>query len=72
MAQAFYGRLKAYEHTIGNQAELVDALRRNVWREQPVDAQAVAYLADYMQRNYLSLKAQSARALMQGRIVFLS
>ncbi len=68
MAQAFYGRLKAY----GDAATLEEALRRNVWREKPVKPESVASLADYMRRNREALQTQSPEALMQGEIIFLS
>jgi cytochrome b pre-mRNA-processing protein 3 len=70
MAQAFYGRLKAYEESIHDQTALGEALRRNVWREQPVAAAAIAELAAYMQRNHKALQSQPINGLMNGSIQF--
>ena len=67
MAQAFYGRLKAYgKQAIGDETALAEALRRNVWRDQPVADEAVTALAAYMRRNYQSLRAQPVRSLLRG------
>lgn len=70
MAQAFYGRLKAYAQAIDDSNALAETLRRNVWREQPIGAGAVASLAAYIQRNHEQLKLQSIDALIQGHVVF--
>lgn len=53
-ANAFYGRLTAYE-TARGQAELAEALARNLWRGADTDARAMA-LAAY---------AEAARAYLQ-------
>src|ERR1700722_14709421 len=50
MAQAFYGRMKAYKETIGDETILAEALIRNAYREKPVSREAVASLAAYMGR----------------------
>ena len=59
MAQAFYGRLKAYGDTIDNTSQLMEALRHNVYREQPVSAETLQALAAYVQKNHRQLQAQS-------------
>ena len=69
MAEAFYGRLRAYGDSIGDGLALSEALKRNTYREKAVDADA---LAAYMQRNRAKLQQQSLAAIMQGNIVFLS
>lgn len=70
MAQAFYGRLKAYSDSMDDDAAFAEALKRNAYREQPVADDAVSALAAYMQRNRIALRAQPAEALMQGSVVF--
>jgi len=70
MAQAFYGRLKAYGSAIGDEAALVEALQRNAYREQPVPGHAIKALAAYVRRNHQALQAQSVEALIQGNIIF--
>ena len=69
MAQAFYGRLKAYSDSIGDELALAEALKRNIYREKALDAAA---LAAYMQRNHAALRQQPLDAIMQGNIVFSS
>jgi cytochrome b pre-mRNA-processing protein 3 len=71
MAQAFYGRLKAYEESVGKEGALEDAMRRNVWREQPAPDASVNALADYTRRNYQSLRTQPLDAVLHGHIEFL-
>ena len=71
MAQAFYGRMKAYEETIGDETSLAEALVRNAYREKAVVREAVASLAAYMGRNHRALQKRSVDALMQGGITFL-
>ena len=68
MAQAFYGRLKSYQESIHDEALLIEALRRNVYREGPVTHEALASLAGYMQSRYAALKARSVQELMQGNL----
>ena len=72
MAQAFYGRLKTYGESIADEAALVEALKRNVYREKMVTQEAAAALAVYMGRNQKALAQQSPEALMRGNISFLS
>lgn len=56
MAQAFYGRMNAYAETIGDETKLKEALKRNVWREQPVEEKSLAALAQYARRHADSLR----------------
>jgi cytochrome b pre-mRNA-processing protein 3 len=72
MAQAFYGRKKAYEDALGDETALAEALRRNVYREQEVAAECPASLAAYMGRNHKQLQQQPLDAILQGRIQFSS
>jgi len=72
MAQAFYGRKKAYMDANGEEMALRDALLRNVYRQKDVPAECVASLAAYMARNYRALQGQHVDAMMQGRLVFSS
>lgn len=72
MAQAFYGRKKAYSEAMGDETALAEALLRNVYREKEVPAECVASLAAYMGRNQRALQAQSVDAIMSGQISFSS
>ncbi len=73
MAQALYGRIKAYEDGLGERgdAALEVALRRNLYgtlREvRPADLAAVAA---YVRRQHAALAAQPFPELQAGRIQF--
>lgn len=72
MAEAFYGRVGAYEQALDAGAEgrasLVDALSRNVFGEDA--APAAAPLADYAIAADAALKDQAAAAIADGAITF--
>jgi len=70
MAQAFYGRMKAYRDAASDETALAEALARNVYREQPVRPESVASLAAYMGRNRAALHAQTVESMMMGVINF--
>ena len=72
MAQAFYGRMKAYTESLGDETALAEALRRNVYREKSVPPEIAASMAAYMGRNIHALKQQSLEALQHGVIRFSS
>ena len=72
MAQAFYGRMKVYTESLGDETALAEALRRNVYREKSVPPEIAASMAAYMGRNIHALKQQSLDALQQGVIRFCS
>ncbi|WP_142846919.1 ubiquinol-cytochrome C chaperone family protein [Telmatospirillum sp. J64-1] len=76
MAQAFYGRVAAYE--AGLESEITEedgdslqkALRRNLYRKMDVTDDAVAAMAAYMRRQDKFLAGQTAEDLMAGRVTF--
>lgn len=72
MAQAFYGRKKAYADAMGDETTLAEALVRNAYREKEVLPQCVASLAAYMGRNARALELQSVDAILQGHVGFTS
>jgi cytochrome b pre-mRNA-processing protein 3 len=71
MAQAFYGRIQAYEAAGGDREEMMEAIRRNIYREQPVPTASVQAFANYAERNRKHLEAQPMLSLMEGNIQFL-
>ena len=73
MAQAFYGRIRAYEDGLeSNDVLLAEALRRNLWGTIAAPSQThVAMLARYLRRQQDTLAAQPAAALAAGRVAFL-
>ena len=73
MAQAFYGRIAAYESALDGKAEetLEEALLRNHYGTvEEVPAEAVATLAAYVRVVDQRLKAQGIDALMKGNADF--
>jgi len=71
MAEAFYGRVRAYEDGLaGSDEELRAALARNVYgTTEPTEEQLVR-LASYLRRENASLAGQSGAALCAGSIGF--
>jgi cytochrome b pre-mRNA-processing protein 3 len=71
MAQAFYGRIAAYEEGLaGDDALLAAALQRNLFRGQNGDPAAFAALTSYMRREAKALDAGQAEDIMAGRVAF--
>ena len=71
MAQAFYGRIKAYEQGLdGREAELRASLTRNLFgTATPTDAQ-VETMAHYLRDEVARLGAQPAAELLAGTVTF--
>jgi cytochrome b pre-mRNA-processing protein 3 len=71
MAQAFYGRLQAYEQNIERPEAFEDSLRRNLYRSQDISSHKLRAACAYMQRNLRHLRQQDANAILSGNITFL-
>ena len=72
MAQAFYGRLAAYNAALSSDdaAALRAALRRNLFRKAaPTDAQ-IATFAAYLRQEAARLDGETLQALISGRFRF--
>jgi len=71
MAQAFYGRIAAYEAGLAAADESLDlALRRNLYRKAaPADA-AVALVVDYLRREAAALDAEPLDSFLTGQVRF--
>lgn len=71
MAKGFYGRIVAYEQGLaGGEAQLCEALRRNLYGTAPPPPGTVAALADYVRREVAALAAQPLEALLSGQVRF--
>lgn len=72
MAQAFYGRIAAYDAGLAqpDDVTLIAALRRNVYRHAPVDDTVVAMMAAYMRREIAALERQPYEDLRAGCVAF--
>jgi cytochrome b pre-mRNA-processing protein 3 len=70
MAKGFYGRCAAYEAGLAaGEAELADALRRNLYGTVAPPADLAAVMA-YVRREAAALERQDLAALMGGRLDF--
>lgn len=70
MAEAFNGRIHAYDAALGEGAEALErALARNVLAAEAADARA-RRLADYVRRNVAALAGQPTPEILQGTPVF--
>lgn len=72
MAQAFYGRIAAYDAGLtGETGELEAAIRRNLYGTvQAPDSAAVAAMADYLRRQVAVLGEQELETIAAGWIRF--
>lgn len=71
MAQAFYGRVRAYEQGLASaDAVLKQALSRNLFRTEAGPPPALSAMAAYMRREAAQLALQSSDELLAGRVVF--
>lgn len=71
MAQAFYGRVAAYEAALtGDDAALGEALRRNLFGTVTPGAEAISAMASYVRREAAALATQPSTALAAGTIAF--
>lgn len=72
MAQAFYGRLSAYENGMLASSQLREAIRNNLYRASDTvsDSQLIA-IEDYMKRNRDQLAAQRIETILAGGSTFI-
>jgi cytochrome b pre-mRNA-processing protein 3 len=71
MAEAFYGRIRAYEEGLaGDDAALGAALARNLYGTAPPGPEQVAQMAAYMRREAARLAGEPAAALIAGTVKF--
>jgi cytochrome b pre-mRNA-processing protein 3 len=71
MAQAFYGRVRAYDEALqGGDAELAAALNRNLYGTAPASPEQLGRIAAYLRREAESLVQQPAADLTAGIVAF--
>jgi cytochrome b pre-mRNA-processing protein 3 len=70
MAEAFYGRIKAYEEGLEAGSSLAAALARNLYGTASADEDCLAALADYTRAQARALSEQTAAALLAGDVRF--
>lgn len=71
MAQAFYGRIAAYEDGLtAGDAVLLPALARNLYGTSLATDAQLAAIADYIRREAAGLERQQVAALLAGDVAF--
>jgi cytochrome b pre-mRNA-processing protein 3 len=71
MAQAFYGRIRAYEEGLaGDDATLAAALRRNLYGTVAPRPEAIAAMMRYLRKEAADLARQPRADLLAGRVSF--
>ncbi len=70
LAEAFYGRLKAYESGLTGEASLEDALDRNLFRKTNPDQVQIKAMARYVRRESLQLDKMDEKDLLAGLLTF--
>ncbi len=68
MMAALGGRLGAYRDARGDDGAMAEALRRNLWRGEPVNPEAVAWVVAEARRLASRFAARPYGALVQGEI----
>ena len=74
MAEAFYGRITAYEEGLSvvddNEATLKGALDRNLYRKTTASDESLDAMAKYLRRECNSVDKMDMNALLKGQIKF--
>jgi cytochrome b pre-mRNA-processing protein 3 len=70
MAEAFYGRIKAYERGINDTSFLKEALKRNLYRETSPNEMQISSIAKYIQQEAIRLEKIEISNIMQGNLSF--
>jgi cytochrome b pre-mRNA-processing protein 3 len=71
MAEAFYGRIRAYEEGLAEEeGALRAALARNLYGTAPAEGPPLAAMAAYVREQAEALGRQPAAELLAGRVVF--
>lgn len=72
MAEAFYGRIPAYEAALADDDVAADALRRNLYGTlSDVEPRSLQAMVAYLRAQVSTLGAQKATELLAGRAEFL-
>lgn len=69
MAEAFYGRVTAYDRALaGDEAGLVEALRRNLYGTATPSAEQLAAMAQYLREMDAAFDAEPLENFLAGRL----
>jgi cytochrome b pre-mRNA-processing protein 3 len=73
MAKAFYGRISAYEQGVSaDDAELTEAVFRNIFRGEESKRQNAVLVASYMKHQHEALSRYPLEDLLKGDVKFVS
>ncbi len=70
MAEAFYGRVNAYDTALAGQGDLSQALARNLYQKNTPDAAQLALMQSYVRAQIDHLQGLALSELLQGRVSF--
>lgn len=70
MAQAFYGRIDAYEKTVANEVEFKESLTRNLYRGVEVGETQLSSIVSYVLRSLEHLQKQGVEQIIKGDLRF--
>jgi len=70
MAQAFYGRIAAYEKALEVSGDLERALQKNLFRKSDAARANIGEMAQYVRQECKALKDQGTDRIMAGNLVF--
>lgn len=70
MAQAFYGRLHAYEQSLSNADAFKQSLKHNLYRDAEIAPEPLKEIVKYAQQMGELLKKQDAEAIIRGQLRF--
>ena len=73
MAEAFYGRMIAYQNLFGakNPEKMLNVLQRNLYRERKVDIEILKTMTKYVYDQYDFVENESIENVMIGDLSFL-
>ena len=72
MAEAFYGRMMAYQNNLitGNEQEMLETLKRNLYRNKMVDEDVLQLMTAYVFEQYNYVNVQEINSILEGQIEF--
>jgi len=70
LEKIFYGTCQSYERALAGETDLVDALQRNVYGDDPTQRAHAVTLSQYIRRELDCLKLTPTEDVMKGKIMF--
>lgn len=72
MAEAFYGRMLAYQNLFleKNEIEMSNTLKRNLYREKAINENVLKSMVSYIYQQYEFILEQNIEKILEGQIEF--